>query len=192
MYRFYTYDISNLTDDQFNQWYERLDPVKKIRVDRFKFLDDKKRTVVGDALARKAIFDLCGENESDVTFFYTDKGKPFIKKEKVYFNLSHSNNLVVCVASDRNIGVDVEKIKEVSPQMVNRVCTESELFSVIDNEGNIDVKSFFKIWTIKEAYFKLVGTGIVDFKKIDSQKINNVIFTEDYDGYILSIVLEDN
>ena len=191
MFSLYTYDISKLTDEQFNEWYLRLDEGKKNRVDRYKFIDDKKRTVVADALARKAVCELCGVAESDIHFSYTEKGKPYYSGENIHFNISHSSDIVVCVSSNRNIGVDVEKIRPISPQLVNRVCGDSELRLVHDNCGNIDYKSFFKIWTAKEAYFKLIGTGISNFKDVDTFALKNLVVLDDIDEYVISIVLED-
>ena len=50
--KWYKYDIRDLTDTEYNKWYSLMSEDKRHRVDRFRFLDDKKRTVAGEMLAR--------------------------------------------------------------------------------------------------------------------------------------------
>ena len=47
-------------------------------------------------------------NISDYEIIYNEYNKPYLKNEKIYFNISHSNGTIVLVISDKEIGVDVE------------------------------------------------------------------------------------
>ena len=66
--KWYKYDIRELTDKEYYKWYSLMSVEKQHRVDRFRFEDDKKRTVAGEMLARKAISEWCSVNAEDVIF----------------------------------------------------------------------------------------------------------------------------
>ena len=49
-------------------------------------------------------------------------------------------------------------------------------------------KRFFEIWTAKEAYFKMKGSGITDLKSVNTLKIEKQSFCEN--GYVFAITEE--
>jgi 4'-phosphopantetheinyl transferase len=50
---------------------------------------------------------------SEIAFSYADKGKPYIDKSRIKFNLAHSNEFVVyAVVLDTEVGIDLESKKE--------------------------------------------------------------------------------
>ncbi len=97
-------------------------------------------------------------------------GKPFLKDHpEISFNISHSGEIAVCAFSDRDIGVDIEKIVPVRESLVNRVLHEKEKRVLqgltadrIDNNSDITARDllFFRYWTLKEGYLKMTGTGL--------------------------------
>ncbi len=95
------------------------------------------------------------------------------------FNISHSEEYVICVISDKPVGVDIQKIGEYNPDVAKRVCNEKELLEI---ENSFDKASeFTKLWTQKEAILKMYGIGIAngDIKnciknqEVKSQKMND-------------------
>lgn len=70
--------------------------------------EDKKRTVTGEMLARKMLSDYHNIPEDQIFFEIGEYGKPFAVGY-TEFNLSHSDDKVVCCISDKPIGIDVEK-----------------------------------------------------------------------------------
>ena len=93
--KFYQYNIRDLSDENYIHYYSLMSEEKKRRVDRFRFEDDKKRTVVGEMLARQAISEWCGAAEESITFEKAEHGKPYAKDLNVEFNISHSADMVV-------------------------------------------------------------------------------------------------
>lgn len=94
---------------------------------------------------------------------YTPLGKPY--SDKYYLSFSHKDNINICLISDHNIGVDIEKIT-----YKERVIKHSFL----KEEYPKDEIEFTKVWTIKESYSKMIGTGIsYGLKNIDTTKIKN-------------------
>ena len=67
-----------------------------------------------------------------------------------------------CAFSDKEIGIDIEKIREINPKAASKfACHDEEKYISTHKNG------FFEIWTLKEAYFKCIGTGLgTDIKKV--------------------------
>lgn len=195
--KWYKYDIRDFTDVEYNKWYSLMSEDKRCRVDRFRFADDKKRTVAGEMLARKAIAEWCGVLPESITFVIKEHGKPYAKDLAVEFNISHSGDLVVCAVDNKPIGIDVEQIRPINLTIAKRICTDEELLYLFgDTPTDQDftyttdteiLTRFFELWTAKEAYGKCIGNGIqsvsVDFNKIIIQK-----FT--FADYIIAIYSE--
>lgn len=157
-------DIRNMQVEEYENYYELMTQDKKERVNRYRFVDDKKRTVAGEILARQMISQWCQVEETFITFSGNQYGKPYAIDLPVHFNISHSSNLVVCAIDDNPVGIDVELIREIDLSIARRVCTKHELEYVYSGQF---YKRFFRVWTLKEAYFKCAGTGITEFKEVD-------------------------
>ena len=168
--KFYHYNIRDLSDESYTHYYSLMSEEKKRRVDRFRFEDDKKRTVVGEMLARQAISEWCGVPEESIVFEIAEHGKPYAKNLNIEFNISHSADMVICVVDTRPVGVDIEKIRPVDLNTAKRIFIEEEtryVFGFIpDTEdynhylNDVVLQRFFELWTRKESYGKLVGTGL--------------------------------
>lgn len=79
----------------------------------------------------------------------TTQGKPeFSAFPEVRFNLSHTPGAVLVGLSDEPLGVDIEKIRPVSPRAMKR------LADVASEEA------FFQSWVRREARFKRSGAGV--------------------------------
>lgn len=91
-------------------------------------------------------------------------GKPRLHPESwLRFNVSHSDGLVVvAVARDREVGVDIERIRaDIDVGAVARrfltVRQRGELASLADGART---QAFFALWTRNEAYLKGLGVGL--------------------------------
>lgn len=89
----------------------------------------------------------------DVT--YVSNGKPVYKTSHIHFNLSHAGNYVVCVVSDKDVGIDIEGRRKNALKVARRFFTQTECDWIGD-----DAARFVRVWTLKEAYAKLTGEGI--------------------------------
>ena len=100
--------------------------------------------------------------------FYNEYGKPYIKNNPIYFNISHSKEYIVCAVSDSEIGVDIEHLTY-NAATAKRICTEDEL-KLVKNAHD-----FTKIWVKKEAYIKMIGIGLeYGMKNVDTTKIDTI------------------
>lgn len=87
-------------------------------------------------------------------------GKPVC--EGIYFNLSHSADMVLCAVSNVPVGCDIEKVTDAPLDIGERVFHEKErlyIFSADANEQERE-RRFFRLWTMKESYLKMTGEGM--------------------------------
>ncbi len=92
-------------------------------------------------------------------FEYGEHGKPFILGHSdIHFNLSHCREAVICVVSNRPVGVDIESIRTYNSSLVCYTMNEMEVRQIEQSERP-DVE-FIRLWTMKEAVLKLSGDGI--------------------------------
>ena len=169
--KFYQYDIRDLNDEKYIHYYSLMSEAKKHRVDRFRFQNDKKRTVSGEMLARQAISKWCNIEEESIIFEITEHGKPYVKNLNVEFNISHSADMVVCIVDDTPVGVDIEKIRHTDLNAAKWLFNEDEIRYIFECMPKTEedynyylsetvLHRFFSHWTKKEAYGKLAGTGL--------------------------------
>lgn len=197
--KWYKFDIRDLSQEEYEKWYSLMAVEKKHRIDRFQFLDDKKRTVAGEMLARKAIAEWCHVSEEEILFDKLEYGKPFAIGLDVEFNISHSVDMVVCVVDSQPVGIDIEQIRPIDMKVIQRICTECEIAYVLGDNlnensfckitNNSVLSRFFKVWTLKEAYGKLMGIGITESLVGDVSSMCNVTRYM-LDGYIVTICTE--
>lgn len=107
-------------------------------------------------------------------FEYNEHGKPYLKNyPDWYFNLSHCKSAVCCVLSKEDVGIDIEEIALYKESLANYVCNDEEI-TMIKNSENKSME-FYRLWTRKEAAFKMIGSGITkDIKNILNTPCINV------------------
>ncbi len=186
-------DINNVSSADIEKWLKEASSEKQEEISRIKVESKRNERIVADHLKRTAIADYCNVAPECIEFGVTEKGKPFAMNLPVHFNISHSNGLVVCAVSDNEIGIDIEKIRTVNPRTAKKFACPDELEYIGTHENG-----FFEIWTLKEAYFKCIGSGLgSDIKNVCFKINKNGIacssqgykfsFVDIKDGYICSI-----
>ncbi len=96
-------------------------------------------------------------DENEIAILKDTHGKPYIEnRPDFHFNISNSYDLQIIAVSDTPIGVDVEKIRPVNQKAAKRFCEDEYQYILKQNSDY----AFIEIWTKKEAYLKLLGTGI--------------------------------
>lgn len=88
-------------------------------------------------------------------------GKPYLlTTESIYVNWSHSEEYVICALADREVGVDVQKMKrEPKASLIQRTLQSEELMFYKKAPKEQQKKLFYQYWTVKESYLKALGTG---------------------------------
>lgn len=185
-YRFF--NINSLSEKEFNYWYSLMSESKKKRVSDYFFTKDRYRSVCAHMLLCRMIGEMFScESESVRIDFNPDK-KPFAVGFPCCVSVSHSGDMVFCAVSDREVGVDIEKIRAVKMPVIKKVCTDSELKYVINSDDVF--KRFFEVFTFKEAYCKCFDIPLYDrVAQIDFLLASCKKFLLENDRYIAHIVM---
>lgn len=126
---------------------------------------------------------------SELNFLYNANGKPYIENNPIFFNISHSKNIVAVGFDHKNeLGIDIEKIEDIDNDIINILYSniEKEKYKNILLDKNI----FYKAWTMKESYAKMLGLGLYfDFTSISLNLDENISKLNVY--YIHSFKIED-
>lgn len=149
---------------------------RKEKIASFKLLDDKKRCLAAGLLL-EYVFKKRGIENPEI--IYGERGKPLYKHQKelgIYFSLSHSGDYAVIAVSNKEVGIDVEKVKEPNYKVAEKVFTEIERKTFLTG----DAEGFFKVWTMKESYLKYCGLGIEKLKDFQVAKPSKVLDEVDF------------
>lgn len=164
--RVYVADITPLEDDNlFSARYEELPEYRRCKVDRIKLQKDKIRGVAAGILLQYAYEDyiantnICDELACIDKITTGENGKPYFENSKVFYNLSHSGDRVMCALSIDEVGCDVEYKSKNSEKIAKRFFAVEEvdyITSAMENAAG----AFTKIWTLKESVLKASGCGL--------------------------------
>ncbi|MBR1389689.1 MAG: 4'-phosphopantetheinyl transferase superfamily protein [Prevotella sp.] len=125
---------------------------------KFKHELGQRTCVLAYQLLRQLLREEFGFTDLPV-FEYGAHGKPaIIGRPDIHFNLSHCRRAVVCAVSHQPIGIDVESIREYKESLARYTMNDEEL-QQISSAPRPD-EAFVRLWTMKEAALKLIGTGI--------------------------------
>ena len=102
----------------------------------------------------------CRDHNIDNILTHDSLGKPLLPGG-VEVSISHAAGAAAVVISDRPVGVDIEQIRTVRKNLPARVLSPEEYRAY--QEAGESPELFFMFWTLKEAYYKYLGTGLPGF-----------------------------
>ena len=159
--------ILDQPDTIVDGYYSILSDNEQRKVNKYKSKKLRNEQIMSMGLLRVLIAKYTNYSLNEINFLYNEFGKPFLspdsKGNKLSFNLSHSGNIAVFVFSrNREVGIDVEKIKELTDMegVVDLCFSESEKKWFNNLPPYKKEEMFYKIWTDKEAYIKAIGKGL--------------------------------
>ena len=178
---------------------------QKEDIQRYKKKSDRIKRLI----ARSNTYKYLYENYyiKDFSLRYVEFGKLYLKKyQDIYFSFSYSKDYILVGISDVELGVDIEyidtniKVEDLADTIMH--LSELNYFRGLSQEDKTDF--FFKVFNIKEAIIKNIGTGLYyDVKKINTLDIednkyliqSNKVLLEEFDfldKYKVSICLTDD
>lgn len=191
------YVIKNINDfnkNDINNFYNKIPKLKKDKIDKYKNYDTKVRSIVGEILL-KNLLSKSNISYKSLDYYINENGKPYLKNYNIFFNISHSFDYVITTISDKEIGIDIEKIRKTPLNIINQFATEKEKEYILSSNNNIEER-IFKIYTLKEAYFKMLGTNLNHILEVEFTIKNDKIycndekvkvgFIDDIKGYIIA------
>ncbi len=163
----------DLTTDRVDVWRihlslttpndDSLSADERQRAARFHFDTDRDRYIVAHASLRDILSRYLQCEPHELKFSTNEYGKPSLPGHDIAFNLSHSGNFaLVALASGRNIGVDIELIREdiELESLARRNFSPREVSELMALPPEQRTLGFFHCWTRKEAYIKAQGLGL--------------------------------
>lgn len=163
--KIYYYNIDKLLDKSiYSEYYEIMEDDRKNKIDRIKQEDKKLQS-----LAAGILIQHIRKTEKENSMIIVDKyNKPSFEDNKIKFNVSHSSGYAVAAVSNYEIGIDTEDVKRKNKftmkerRIVNSCFAPKEqkyIYDIGTEQGKLE--RFFRVWTIKEAYVKMEGTGMI-------------------------------
>lgn len=187
-------NINDINKNDINNFYNKIHKLKKDKIDKYKNYDTKVRSIVGEILL-KNLLSKSNISYNSLDYYINENGKPYLKNYNIFFNISHSFDYVITTISDKEIGIDIEKIRKTPLNIINQFATEKEKEYILSSNNNIEER-IFKIYTLKEAYFKMLGTNLNHILEVEFTIKNDKIycndekvkvgFIDDIKGYIIA------
>lgn len=162
MIRTYYMDVSKITEgDRYESLLAGVSPYRQEKCNTIRTFPEKRRSL-GAALTLDAALQEYGIREKEADYTIGEKGKPYLKEyPAVCFSLSHSGDYAICSIGNKELGCDVERIKDMRMNVAERFFTDSELAYLHKGRDASEVqRRMFAIWTRKESYLKAIGTGL--------------------------------
>ena len=143
-----------------------LDDSEKARSRRFRSVRARREFVLCRAALRINLAERLGCSRGRLSFGLLEHGKPYVRLAErsvdIAFNVSHSGGHgLIAITSEACVGVDVE---ERAPRrdldgIASLVYGPAERQLLGTASGREKVRVFYRLWSLKEALIKALGTG---------------------------------
>ncbi|MDR2795878.1 MAG: 4'-phosphopantetheinyl transferase superfamily protein [Spirochaetaceae bacterium] len=168
---------------------DTMPPERAQKIRSFRFADDRKRSLAAGllleaALGREALFGIRRRGG----------GRPYLDGGP-YFSISHSGDWAALAVCEENAGFDIELVRaDRDTALIARHAFQPEEIEAVGR----DVKMFYRVWTARESYLKMVGgppVKMTDFcvqladgaGRIKGGGGESVRFFEQFDGYAAAV-----
>ena len=152
---------------------------------KFKFEQGQRLCVLAYQLLKQGLREEYGITENPV-FEYNEHDKPsIVGHPEIHFNLSHCKEAAACVVSDQPVGIDVESIREYKEPLAHYAMNDEEVRQIEASDN--PAAAFIRLWTMKEATLKLIGTGISDDLKTAIDHERFLYTTVEHEKYIYTV-----
>lgn len=159
---------------------ELISSQQRSEAEKIKNAERRKHFIIIRACLNQFLSRFTGTKPAKHFFLKNESGKPFLKSPETtfHFNLSHSEDDFLIAFSRHPVGVDLERKNRIITELndiIKRYYSPEEQQAV--NSSAYPQETFLKIWTMKEAIIKAMGTGIHE-----NLKALNTIHSTDYSG----------
>ncbi len=153
-----------MSSDELEEASQRLPESEQRRAIDIRLERARRAFVVGRLLVRATVARIADVPPDDVVMELEPTGRPVLTGalNQYFVSIAHSGWQVIVGVATRQVGVDVEQLRQSapSPRLMARVCSPDELH-LLENMNHEDrAAAFMVVWTRKEAYGKAVGHGL--------------------------------
>jgi len=160
-------------------------------------LEGRQKVMALSRVARQSAMASAAKSDFHVKTFEKDgQGIP-VPSRGIFWSVSHKPDFVAGVVSTAGIGIDLEKVKDVSDALFERIVSPDEAACFNDPDKSI---VFFRVFTAKEAVLKKTTLGMRGLSKVRVKKViddkNILVLCLDkkylvenfyFDGYLASV-----
>lgn len=187
----FQYQLSNV-DLDLKQAHRFLDEDEQRRADRIIVEPARKSFILSHALLRETLAVYLDIKPKNIHYAYNRFGKPALPNNPMHFNLSHSGDRVLIgLCESAAVGVDIEFHKDIPDyeELAARFFSRAEQAAISALPDEERLNGFYRVWTRKEAYLKMLGRGVsfglskfcVDIKP---DGMDNLISTDEDESHI--------
>jgi 4'-phosphopantetheinyl transferase len=133
---------------------------------RLYFEAGRRQFALTRALQRRVLSEYAAEvDPAQWQFQASAEGRPSLAppfdRSGLHFNLAHTEGVVaMAVCRHARVGVDVEKAGRAPLAVAERYFSAAEVAQLHALPAEAQPRRFVKLWTLKEAYLKAMGTGL--------------------------------
>ena len=169
---------------------------RREKIIHYKFDIDRKLSLYAALMSYYSISSLSHIPLNQISIQSTPNQKPtLLFPAGYYFSISHTRNFVLCaVSQNTDIGADVEKIGPAPFEIIPSAFSPEETAYLNSVSLLKKEETFYKIWTLKEAYSKFLGLGLkLDFRSFStlSPAFSSHSLTIKTSSYLCSFYSED-
>lgn len=151
-------------DETSRVLWDILDEAERQRALRLRSDGDRKRFISTHGMFRIILSRYLGLEPDRIAFSFNQFGKPCLASEsQMEFSMTHSGDLALfAFTTAGRIGVDVERILPLDDldELEGRYLSKAER-NVCANRPPLErLDAFYRFWTLKEAYLKMLGRGL--------------------------------
>ncbi len=139
---------------------------------RYVYATDSHNFAIHTALEKVILSRYTERSLNELDIRRTCYGKPFVEMGKksgdlpFHYSKSHSGDIVVIAVAPFEVGLDIEQKGGTGNEEIFE-----DVFHHLEFEGQNKQNIFYEVWTMKEAYLKLRGSGLYEpMNKIQLQK----------------------
>lgn len=154
----YKINGNEIHDKELNKYYSKIDIIKRKQINNYVNDFDKSKCFIAHLIVYLYY-------KGNVSYEYNYNNKMLNVNSKDYFNISYSGDYVVIVFNEHEVGIDIEKINQISKSELEHYASFSER-KIFTNK-----LEYTKLWCLKESYLKYLGCGITkNLKDIEFEK----------------------
>lgn len=152
----------DLSDEPLEPWVADLTPAELEVAMRYQIIADQRRSILGRALARRALAQRTGGSADALVIEIDERGRPLAPETGLQFSVSHTQGLVGVAVAEVDVGLDLEWMgrKTDVDLVARRWFHPDEVADIRSCDGGARTERFFTYWTLKEAYCKALGLGL--------------------------------
>ncbi len=165
--KIYTMHTAKLEDPAvFKRCLDGVSKGRREKIGRIHSLQEKRLSLASSLLIDEGLRPY-GFLEKDMDIKTGEHGKPYFANEpSIHFSISHSGELSMAVFSGREIGCDIQMMKDFPDEsrmfsIAKRFYTKKECQWITSSEISFERKiRFYRLWVLKESYAKATGMGM--------------------------------